>query len=146
MKKYLSIFVALILGLASAQARDVISRNVADLPASARTTLTKYFPKKSVNHIKIDKKLVGNTDYEVILNDGTEVDFDHNGNWKEIDMGSNAVPEALLPKALVNYVRKNYKGTKIIGVDKKNNKYEIELSNGLDLEFDRAGNFLRIDR
>lgn len=146
MKKSLILLLTILLGLSIAQARDTYSRDPADLPAAAQTMLKKYFPKKQVNHIKIDKPLIGNADYDVVLSDGTEIDFDHKGDWKEIDCGINSVPKGVLPVAITNYIAKNYKGAKIIKVDKESNKYEIELSNGLDLEFDRAGNFLRVDK
>ncbi|MCM1290824.1 MAG: PepSY-like domain-containing protein [Prevotella sp.] len=144
MKKFLIILTVMIMGVTMAQARDIISRNASDLPAAAQTMLKKYFPKKTINHIKIDKKIVGSDEYDVVLNDGTEIDFDGD-DWKEIDCGTKGIPAGILPASVYNYVSKNYKGAKIIAVEKSRNKYEIELSNGLDLEFDRSGKFLRID-
>lgn len=145
MKKIITIMLSVIMGLSVAQARDLVTRNVADIPAQAQSMLKKYFPKKTVNHIKIDKKLVGDTEYDVILNDGTEIDFNGKGEWEEIDCGNNSIPTGILPNTIHSYVKQNYKGAKIISVEKKNNKYEIELSNGVDLLFDRAGNFLKIE-
>ncbi|WP_369695841.1 PepSY-like domain-containing protein [uncultured Duncaniella sp.] len=47
--------------------------------------------------------------------------------------------------AIATYVKQNHKGSRIIGIEKKRNGYEIELSNDLDLEFDKQGNFIRFD-
>lgn len=133
------------MGVSFVQARDIVSRNLNDLPATAQSMLKKHFTSKKVNHIKIDKKIVGQTEYDVILNDGTEIDFNGKGEWEEIKMGNKAIPSNILPSNIYNYVKKNHKGAKIVTVEKSRSKYEVELNNGLDLEFDRSGNFLRQD-
>ena len=95
--------------------------------------------------MKVDKSILGSKEYEVILNNGTEIEFDNEGDWKEVDCGRQAVPAMFVLKSIQNYVRNNYKGQAIIKVDKDKNRYEVELVNGTDLEFDRAGNFLHVD-
>ena len=143
MKKILAIVMTLALFVASACASDTYTNNPSALPAQAQQTLKKYF-KSKVNHIKIDKKLTG-TDYDVVLNDGTEIEFKGNGDLKEVE-SYNGVPAAILPQTVVKYVKAHYKGAKIVKLDIDRNKYDIELDNGIELEFDRAGNFLRMDR
>lgn len=145
MKKFLMIL-ALILGISSAaQARDTYSRDIKDLPQAARTILSKNF-KSKLSLIKIESTLGMIEDYEVVLADGTEVEFDSKGNWYKVETPINkSVPSSMLPQALSGYVSKNHKGTKIVGVEKDRNKYNIELSNGLDLIFDLNGNFVRFD-
>lgn len=145
MKKIISLMAAMLLVVISASARDRVSRNINDLPEAARTTLTKYFPKQGVNHIKIDDKTFGGADYDVILNNGTEVDFNSDGEWIEVDCGANAVPSGLVLKPISDYVARNFAKQKIVSIEKERNKYNVELQNGTELEFDRAGQFLRID-
>lgn len=144
MKKFM-LLMALAILTALPSFADRVSRNVNDLPAAAQTTLNKYFKGKDVSHIKIDDKFMGHKEYDVILENGTEVEFDHEGNWKEIDCGHKAVPEELILKPIREYVKKNFNNRKIVKIETKRNKYSIELADGVDLEFDRAGNFLRID-
>ena len=136
----------MVLGLAmSAQARDSYSRDASVLPQGARTTLSKCF-KGKVSLVKIDKTLGHINDYEVVLTDGTEVEFDAKGNWKSVETSiKSSVPSSLLPKSIISYVGKNHKGQKIVGAEKKGSKYEIELSNGLDLEFSLNGDFVKYD-
>ena len=98
-----------------------------------------------MSHIKIEKHTFGGTEYDVILVNGTEVEFDSDGKWTEIDCGHNAVPAALIMKPIRDYVAKNYKGLNIVKISVERSKYEVELSNGLDLDFSRSGEFLRID-
>lgn len=136
---------AVMLLAGSAAARDRVSRDPSVLPAPARAMLAKHFPKVKVSHIKIDDKLFGGDEYEVILNNGAEIDFRSDGSWKEIDCGSSAVPSGLVLKPIADYVRKYYKGQMIVAIDIDHDKYEIELLNGIDLEFDRSGKFLRQD-
>lgn len=145
MKKLLLLFAAALFALMPAMAKDRISRNVNDLPAAAQSMLKQYFSAQEVSHIKIDKHFLGGTDYDVILENGTEIEFDDSGTWKEIDCGRRAVPNDLIHKPIRDYVKNNFKNQKIVSIEVKSNKYKIELINGVDLEFDRAGNFLRID-
>jgi len=55
------------------------------------------------------------------------------------------VPAKLIPNGIAQYVKKTYPQTDIYKIQKKRYGYEIELANGLDLEFNAKGQFLRID-
>lgn len=145
MKKLIAIFAVALMSVLPIAARDRVTSDESVLPAPARELIQKYYGKVGVNHIKIDSNMFGKSDYDVILNNGTELDFNDEGTLKEIDCGRAAVPNDLVLKPIRDYVAKNFSGKKIVAMDIKSNKYEIELSNGLDLEFDRSGKFLRID-
>jgi hypothetical protein len=45
----------------------------------------------------------------------------------------------------VDYVTEYYPSADINGIDKEKSKYDVELTNGLDLEFNSAGKFVRMD-
>ncbi|MDE6266215.1 MAG: PepSY-like domain-containing protein [Muribaculaceae bacterium] len=145
MKKITSLLVMFLMVAATAMARDRVSRDINSLPDAARQVINTHFKGKGVNHIKIDDKTFGGAEYDVVLNDGTEIDFDSKGNIKEIDCGKNPVPDALILKPIKDYVAKNFKGQKIVGMEVNRNNYEVQLSGGMELKFDRAGNFLRVD-
>lgn len=145
MKKLIAIFAAMMLAVLPLAARDEVYHSADVLPQNAQQTLRKAFPKSQVTRVKVDKSILGSKEYEVILNNGTEIEFDNEGDWKEVDCGRQAVPAMFVLKSIQNHVRNNYKGQAIIKVDKDKNRYEVELVNGTDLEFDRAGNFLRVD-
>lgn len=128
-----------------AQARDSYSRDVKTLPTPALNTIGKNF-KAKVSLIKIDKTLGHVNDYEVILTDGTEVEFDAKGNLKSVDTPNNkSVPESLIPKAITAFVQKAHKGQKIVGIDIDSKGYDVELSNGIEIEFDHNGVFKKYD-
>lgn len=141
-------FIAVALALCcavGAQARDEVVRDVNCLPQPAQSFLSKNF-KSDVSFIKIDKTLGYVTDYEVVLTDGAEIDFNRDGSWDSIDMpGSKAVPSSLVPRQISDYVAKNFPKQKIVSINKESHGYDIELQSGLDLEFDKAGQFKRID-
>ncbi len=141
MKKIL-LMMALIVGIFSSSARDNYSHDVNSLPVAARTMLKNNF-KAAVNHIKIEKELGRIHEYEVVLNDGSEITFDHSGNWKDVEMGKNkAVPTALVPVGIATYVNQHQNKSKVIGIEKKKSGYEVELANGVEIKFDSNGKFI----
>lgn len=145
MKKLLTA-IALILGLSiGAQARSEYEHGDASLPEAAKMTIKKHF-KSKVSLVKIERRLGSVHEYEVILTDGTEIEFDSKGNWDKVETAVNkSVPSSLVPAGIANYVKNNYKGVNIVSLDKERYGYSVELSNGLDMEFDKNGNFLRFD-
>lgn len=145
MKKILTLLVCVVLGLGAMSARSRVVRDVKVLPAQAQTMLRTNFPKTQVNHIKIETKALGHDEYDVILNDGTEVEFNHNGEWKDVDCGNRAVPSGLVLPVIGKYVKTNYPSAVIVGIEVDRNHYEVELSNGVDLKFGRDGRFLKVD-
>ena len=122
-----------IMAIAPSYARDEVTRDANVLPEQAKNILKTHFPKIHINHIKVDKHTFGGDDYDVVLNDGTELDFDNKGNLKEIDCGASAVPATLILKPIRDYVANNFSGQKIVTLDINSNYYDIELSNGVDL-------------
>ena len=92
-------------------------------------------------------RLDGNftSEVTVVLKDGTEIEFDADGSWESVDCGASAVPASVVPKAIATYVKNNYRGAKIVEIEVDRKGYDVKLSTGLELKFDRAGKFLRID-
>ncbi len=143
MKKLLLLFVLLTASIGVMA--DNYSRDASVLPTAARNVLAKNF-KSKVSLIKIEKELGRTNEYEVILTDGSEITFDRNGNWNEVEVRKNAsVPSGFVPAGVYTYIRSNHKGAKVIGIEKKRNSYEVELSNGIDMQFDLNGKFLKYD-
>ncbi len=144
--KRMFLSLALVMGLSlSVMADDIYERDDSSLPQPAKNTLSKHFNDK-VSLVKIDKDFGRIDEYEVILDNGTEVKFDRKGNWKSVETPANkSVPKGLIPEAMGKYVKENHKGAKIVSLEKERSKYEVELSNGMELEFDLSGNFLRYD-
>lgn len=120
-----------------------------DLPLNAQQFIKKFFPKEQLAYVKSENNIVSR-DYEVKMMSGTELSFDKNGNWTEIDCAKRGkVPGSLISPQIMSYVKQNYKGAWVTGLDKsdwlKLKKYEVKLSNGLSLEFDKNFNIKDID-
>lgn len=128
----------------TAQAQDKII-TFDQLPKAAQSFITKYYDANNVSYIKEDSEFLSGKEYEVRLNDGKKVEFDSKGNWKEVDAEKNAVPAEIIPTNIVAHVNKSFPNNIIVQIKKSSRKYEVELSNGLELEFNNKGGFLRID-
>lgn len=119
--------------------------NFDQLPAQSQQMIKKYFPDQSVALVKMERELSGKS-YEVIFTNGNKAEFDRKGIWKEIDCKYSELPLELVPQQITNYVSSNYPELKITKIEKKSrNRHEIELLNGMELEFDANFNVIDID-
>lgn len=116
------------------------------LPKTAREFITEFFQNDQITVVERDKKPF-KTEYEVKFQSGSEADFTGDGTWTEVKAGKDGeIPSGIIPTGISKYVNQNYAGKKIVEIKLDRRGYEIELSNGLDIEFDSNGNFIRIDR
>lgn len=127
-----------------ALAGDIVTRDVNKLPVAAREMIGRQFPKTKVAYIKIDKDLLQSTSYDVKLADGVELEFDSKGEWLEIDCKRNSVPTAFIPRTISKYMEANYGGHKIVKMERGRKGYELTLENGLEVDFDQFGGFLKL--
>lgn len=126
---------------------EASATDLSALPEPAQTTINNSFNGVKVTHVKVETSKVGVKEYEVFLENGTKIEFYADGSVEEIKAGKNvSVPLSVLPVSVVNYLNDNYKGQNVIKYDADNRGYEVELANGLEIEFDTQGNFVRIDR
>lgn len=124
---------------------DKVTNNINELPQVSRTFLNNYFNGNKVSHIKIDKDLFLIDSYDVILTDGTSVEFNRDGEWKEVKSFQQNIPDTLIPAEIKQYVNQNYPSQKIMTVERGKRKVSVDLANGLELEFDLNGNLIDID-
>lgn len=110
----------------------------AQLPAAAQAFVQQNFPGKTIAYAEKDTEFM-RTKYEVHLNDGTSIDFDKAGNWDKVDCHMVAVPAALVPAAIQQYVYTNFAGAVVVKIDKERHGYDIELSNDMELKFNHQG-------
>lgn len=83
--------------------------------------------------------------YDVVLKDGTEIEFTRKGEWKKVDCHLTAIPEAVIPPTILTYVKAQFPDNFIVKIDKDSREYEVELNNNIDLMFDKNGNFMYAD-
>ena len=144
--KKLMIALAVIFGIfLCASAKDTYAHDASVLPKAAQTTIANNF-KAKVSLVKIDKDWGRVSEYEVILTDGSEISFDKDGNWENVEVNnSRSVPSAFVPAQVRKVVAGQQPGQRIVGVDRDRRGYDIELSNGIEMKFDKAGKFLGYD-
>ena len=104
-----------------------------------------YFSKPHISHIKIESEILQTKKYEVLLTDRTEIDFDKKGNWLEVDCKKSAVPEALIPVPVKEYVKANFPREIITKIERGRTGVEIELGNDYSLKFNKKGKFVSMD-
>jgi len=116
--------------------------NVDDLPQSILDYITNNYPEANILVVEKDTD-DGETEYEVYLDNGTELKFNGNGDLTSID---NHVPMSDLPQSIIDYVYANYPDNYIdeaeIEFEDGQQVYKIELDNDIELYFDLEGNFL----
>lgn len=116
-----------------------------DLPQKSQDFVKQYFPDLEVIQIKSKTKNGRVKEYKLKLSGREKIEFDGNGDFYKVDMQCGEVPAGLLSKSIQNYVKENYPDLYITNLKMKRNYDEIEISNGLELEFSKEGKFLRID-
>ncbi|MFP3596231.1 PepSY-like domain-containing protein [Chryseobacterium sp. SIMBA_029] len=115
------------------------------LPKAAKSFLAAHFKGITAGSVIEDREIYGVDEYKVLLINGVKVEFDRNGNWKEVDGQHQKLPYGFIPASIKNYAAKTFPNTFIVKIEKERWSYKAELSNGIDLEFDKNGNFKRID-
>lgn len=114
------------------------------LPAKAQTLLSQHFNGQKVMLATIESGVVSRS-YDVVLQNGTKLEFDKKGNLTEIDCNQATVPDQLIPQAIKNYLMENYAGQSVKKIEMNKNEYEVELANGLDLTFNKHFQLIDID-
>lgn len=140
MKRILSVLVIALLAVQVVSAEEVTNQDVNQLPATARTFINQHFGNTSVSRVKVD-----GSKYEVMFANGAEVEFDQNGDWKEIETGSQAIPAAIIPASASDYVMANYANQRVNKIKKDGNEIKVGLNNNVKLKFDKNGAFKRVD-
>ena len=74
-----------------------------------------------------------------------KIEFNRKGNWKKVDCHMTAVPAAIVPQPIQQYVSSNFQGTVITKIDKERYGYDVELSNDIDLKFNYQGAIIGMD-
>lgn len=117
---------------------------VSELPAKAQTVLTQQFSNQKVSLATIESGIIQKS-YDVVLKNGTKIEFDRKGNVTEVDCKQGSVPEALIPQSIISHLKENYPGQIVRKIEIDRNEYDVELSNGLDITFNKSFKVIDID-
>lgn len=147
MKKALS--GALVAIVATFTTQAVQAQNYKHMPDNAKSYISRHFENSTINHYEKESDLL-DIEHKVYLNyNGVafRLEFDKYGNITEICSIDNRtpLPRSVLPVKITQHVRKRYPTAGIIEWEKKRSIQSIELDNGIELIFNRNGDFLRVD-
>lgn len=114
------------------------------LPAVAQKIIKAHFSRGKVAMAKMETDWFSKS-YDVVFTNGTKIEFDEDGNWKEIDCKHSSVPKALIPAQITRYVKSHYPHSKIIKIERDRKGYEIELTGDIDIKFNKRFEVTEID-
>lgn len=115
------------------------------LPQNAQDFITQYFSGKQISKSKSEVKN-GVSKHKITFDDRSKIEFFGDGTWKEVKAPrGEALPDGMIPEKILAYIQKNYPNQKVTEIEKESTKYEVKLTNRIELEFDLDQNFLRID-
>lgn len=145
MKKILFVLAAIFtFGVSTALADNDKLVNKSDLPAQAQQFINENFAGVNLTYAKLERDFLERS-YEVVLVDGTKLEFTLKGQWKEVDCRYGEVPANIVPQQIRDYVTKNYPDAKILKIERDRTDYELKLSNRYELTFDKNFNIIDID-
>lgn len=81
--------------------------------------------------------------YEIALSDGTELEFDIMGEWKEIEARGTTISYEVLPPNIASILKNEFKNTTIKELERKINYYKVKFYNNLEVIIDFNGTILR---
>ena len=137
-------FLILVLSAAGASGQDKKS-SVAKLPQKAKNFLNAYYARIDVASVSEDvQSWFESNVYRVILKDGKRIAFDESGNWKEVDGKRAPLPLNLIPAEVRAYVARSFPRTEVVRMKRNKHRYHVAISNGLQLEFNNKGKFIKI--
>lgn len=154
---------SLLLGVAALQAQSPVPRyfggvgpaiagtvDASTLPAKSRKFIAENFAGNVV--VEIEKEFAANS-YDVELSNGSDIEFNQNGEWIEIDAGSGTtLPEALVRKLLPRKAFDELKKKKMDGyvesIKRTSKGFDVELREVIidNFSFDTSGKLLHSRR
>ena len=114
------------------------------LPAEAQNFIKSYFSPADISYAIIDKGIFFD-DYSVMFTNGDKLEFDDDGKWTEVQCRKSAVPQAIVPKQIVDYVKQYYPTATINEIKRDRNEWEVKLSGGLEFKFNSSFRLVEVD-
>lgn len=114
-----------------------------DVPEAIKSWVSTYFPDHPIVQVVKDRDDFTVT-WDVILAEGVSLEFDKDYHITDLSYALG-LPDTVVPEPILEYVRTNYPQQLIVEWELNKRSQEVNLKNGLELEFSLEGEFLRID-
>ncbi len=128
--------------MASCDSDRVITNE--ELPEQARAYIQTHFAEHGILQATKERDGLA-VNYEVMLQEGYQLEFSRDGEIEKID-GSAKLPDSAIPVPILDYVGTNFPQVDIVEWQRSRRGADVKLANGIELEFDKEGEFLRIDQ
>ena len=115
----------------------------AALPMSAQQFVKQYFADASCSRVEKEKDN-GFWEYEVLLSDGSKVEFNEKGEWTSVECKYSVLPIGIIPFVIAEDIAKKYPDLKPYKIEKEVGGYEIDIP-GYDLYYRYNGMFIRAE-
>lgn len=135
----LAVFAATLFS-APAFAGDDRPLTVQELPAAAQQFLRSCFPDSKDNKVAyatVDDDWF-DREYKVVFVNGSKVEFDRKGEWKQVECKYGRVPLSIIPQQIQTELADLYGDFVVVGIERDRREYEVKLSNRLEVTFDRS--------
>lgn len=110
-----------------------------DLPSEARSFIENYFPSADILSI-VQEKEDGRKEYQVKLSDGTDMEFDEDGEWTNIECYFSPLPTGILSANVITKVEELHPEAYINGVEKELGGYVVEVTDAGGIDWDMRFN------
>ncbi len=135
----LAVFAAMLFS-APAFAGDDRPLTVQELPAAAQQFLRSCFPDSKDNKVAyatVDDDWF-DREYKVVFVNGSKVEFDRKGEWKQVECKYGRVPLSIVPQQIQTALADLYGDFVVVGIERDRREYEVKLSNRFEVTFDRS--------
>ena len=120
-----------------------------DLPTEANSFMHAHFKETPIIQINTTSKKM---DYETVLENGTEINYNSMGEWEEINFKWNPIPQSFLselPKKIINFIEENYPDETIHKIERKHfgrkdliYRIQFHKPNDIEISFSQEGDLI----
>ncbi len=129
--------------LTSCEKEDEFLIDISQVPSEIQTFVSNHFPAQTITRVIKETEGSAQT-HDLYLDNLTKLEFNGTNNVVDTE-GPSKLPDSLLSENILIFVGLTYPTNYITGWELDNSNQQIQLNNGIEIEFNKNGNFLRID-
>lgn len=116
------------------------------LPQNSQEFVQRYFAGETIREVELDRDSSWDK-YTVWFDNGNMISFaGGSGDCTEIKIKQGAIPVSVLPAEAAAYLGTHYRNQKIHGMKQTKEGFRISLENGVWVDFDKNGRFIKASK
>lgn len=116
---------------------------LSEIPTEILAYKELHFPESDIIRAIKEVEYYGTT-YELYLVGPFELDF--NGNFEVVEIeGEKGLPDSVIPDIIIEYVSQHYPNNFIREWQLDRDYQKIELNNGMEIQFELNGDFIKVE-